>query len=380
MPSELDFDHAATTPVAPAVLAAMLPFFAEQAANPSSVHRAGQRARAALEEARDRVGAAIGASGREIVFTSGATEADNLALRSVMAAAPGKRLVTSRLEHAAVNETVRSLAASGFEIDYVETTRSGEITPEAVAELLTPDVALVALMAVNNETGVCTDIAAIATLAHEVGALVFCDAVQAFGFEPLHVDALGVDLLSLSAHKVYGPKGVGALFLRRPLELTPLLTGGSQERGVRPGTHNLPAIVGFGVAASEADERCLRDGERLRTLRDRLERQLLAIDGVTVNGGGASRGPKHSNVAVEGVDGDTLRLLLDDLGLLISAGSACAAGSLEASHVLLAMGLDRHLARSSVRFSLGRDSDEAGIDDAAGRFAQAVARCRAFAG
>lgn len=373
---ELYFDHAATTPLAPEVLEAMLPWLRQQAANPSSVHRAGQRARRALEQSRDRVAASIGASSREIVFTSGATEADNLALRAVMGAAPGKRLITSRREHAAVLETARSLAASGVAVDFVEPNGAGEITPEAVEALLSDDVALVALMLVNNETGVRTDIPAIAELAHGFGALVFSDAVQAFGCEPLDVARLGVDLLTLSGHKIYGPQGAGALYLRSPLVLAPLLTGGQQERGVRPGSHNLAAIVGFAEAASEAARGCHAEAERLSGLRDRLERGLLAVEGVRINGGAATRGPKHCNVTVSGVDGDTLRLLLDDLGVQVSAGSACAAGSLEASHVLLAMGLDAVSARASVRFSLGRANHEGMVDEAVARFTEAVARCR----
>jgi cysteine desulfurase len=375
--TELDFDHAATTPVAVEVLAAMLPYFTDVAGNPSSVHRAGQRARRAIEEARERVAASIGAAPREIVFTSGATEAINLALRGAMSLRPEGRLVSSAVEHAAVLETARDLERLGTEIELLAPDRSGCILRDQVYAAVGGGPALVALMAVNNETGVRTDIAALAPVVRERGALLFCDAVQAFGVEPLDVGELGVDLLSLSAHKVYGPKGVGALYIRSGLELRSLTTGGPQERGLRPGTHNVPAIVGFGVAAEAAAADAESEGARLVGLRSRLERGLLQVDGVSVNGGDADRGPKHSNVAVSGVDGETLLLLLDDLGVRVSAGSACAAGSVEPSHVLTAMGLDRELARASVRFSLGRSTDAPTVDAVAERFAEAVLRSRA---
>jgi cysteine desulfurase len=343
---------------------------------PGSAPVAGQRARRAVEEARERVAAAIGASAREIVFTSGATEANNLAMRAVLGQRPEGRLISSAVEHAAVLETARDLERGGHEVELLLPDRDGRIAVDRVEERLDRDVALVALMADNNETGVRTDIAAMSAPAHDCGALVFCDAVQALGVEPLDVGALGVDLLSLSAHKAYGPKGIGALYIRSGLALRQIATGGSQERGIRPGTHNVPAIVGFGVAAEAAARTAADEGARLALLRDRLERALVATEGVAVNGGGAERGPKHSNVSVSGVDGETLLLLLDDLGVRVSAGSACAAGSVEPSHVLTAMGLGRDLARASIRFSLGRATDAAAVDAAAERFAEAVQRGR----
>jgi cysteine desulfurase len=369
-------DYAATTPLDPAVLAAMQRALAEDFGNPSSLHAYGQRARRAVEAARERVAAAIGAPPRTLTFTSGATEADNQALRSFAALNPGKRIVTSALEHSAVLATCRLLEARGWPVTYLKPNARGEILPEAVAAALGDDTALVALMLVNNETGVLTDIPAISELAHGAGARVFCDAVQAFGSLPIDVDALGVDLLALSAHKAYGPKGVGALFVRSGLELPPLLVGGEQERGLRAGTLNVPAIVGFGEAATLAQERAAEDAREVGALRDLLEALLLQHPGVRLNAAGAPRGPKHLNVRVEGVDGEDLLMGLDSAGVAASAGSACAAGSLEPSHVLLAMGLSRAEAKASVRFSLGRGVTEAGVRFAAARFAEVVERCR----
>lgn len=372
-------DYAATTPLEPQVLEAMLPYLQAGFANPSSLHRPGQRARRGVEEAREHVAVAIGASSGEIVFTSGATEAANHALRVVMAVHPGA-LLTSALEHAAVLSTARQLEREGRRVIYLGPDEHGELTPARVAAALAEqaDTALVALMLVNNETGVRTDVAAISELAHRAGALVFCDAVQAFGFEPLDVRALGVDLLSLSAHKVYGPKGVGALYVREGLELGPLLYGGEQERGRRAGTHNVPAIVGMGAAARLAVGR-LPQAERLRELRDSFEAKLLETEGMSVNGGRAPRGPKHCNLQVAGVDGESLLVALDGAGVYASAGSACAAGSLEPSHVLSAMGLSPQAAKASLRFSLGYELSAAQLDEAARRVAQTVRHLRSLA-
>lgn len=381
-PDPIYLDHAATTPVDPAVLAAMLPALEQTFGNPSSVHRAGQAARRLVETAREQVAAAIGARPAEVHFTSGATEADNQALRGLLEGRGADAgLLTSPLEHAAVLASARALEAGGTPVRVVAPDARGAITPEAVAEALAraPAPRLVALMAVNNETGVLTDIAAVAEAAHERGALLFCDAVQAFGTEPVDVDAWGVDLLSVSAHKVYGPKGVGALYVRRGVSLAPIVHGGEQERGLRPGTHAVPAIVGMG-AASELVRRLRADRrERVRAARDAFEARALALAGVGVNGGAAPRGVKHSNLRVEGADGETLLLALDDLGVQASAGSACSAGSVEPSHVLLAMGLDRRQARASLRFSFGHDVGVQDAERAAEAFAEAVARARRVA-
>ena len=369
-------DYAATTPLDPLVLAAMLPVLAGEYGNPASLHRTGQRARRSVETAREQLAAALHAEAKALTFTGGATEADNHALRSYAAKFRGGHIVTSRLEHAAVLTTCQYLEAQGWRVTYLEPNANGEITPDAVQAALTPETFIVALMLVNNETGVVTDISAISKLVHDAGAVLFCDAVQAFGVLELDVRALGVDMLAVSAHKVYGPKGVGALWVRGGLELPPFLLGGEQERGLRAGTLNVPAIVGFGKAAELAKERLAVDAAELARLRDRLEARLLQIDGVSLNAPGAPRSPKHLNVRVAGVDGEDLLMGLDAAGVYASAGSACAAGTLEPSHVLLAMGLTRREAKASVRLSLGRGVTDEMVDDAAAAFAEVVGRCR----
>ncbi len=375
----LYLDHAATTPLDPAVLEAMLPALGEAFGNPSSVHRSGQRARRLVERAREQVAAALGARPERIHFTSGATEADNQALRGVLAAGGG--LVTSRVEHAAVRGTARALAVAGTPVSLLEPDADGAIALDDLERALraAPDTRLVALMAVNNETGVLTDVAAAAEIAHRHGALLFCDAVQAVGLEPVDVEAWGVDLLAVSAHKIHGPKGAGALYVADGVALEPLLYGGEQERGLRPGTHATPAIVGLGEAAERAVRERAQRYAAVARARDAFEAHALRLPGVRVNGGGARRSVKHSNLQVSGVDGETLLLALDDLGVEASAGSACAAGSVEPSQVLLAMGLSAAEARASVRFSFAHTVT---VDDAvegAGRFAAAVERCRTLA-
>lgn len=376
---QIYLDYAATTPLDKEVLAAMLPYLEHDFANPSSLHRYGQRSRKGLETARAQVGGAFGCTPREIVFTGGATEADNHALRAVAAQHPGGHIITSRLEHAAVLETARQLEKGGYDVTYLDPNERGEITPDALAAALKDNTVLVALMYANNETGVISDIPALSELAHDAGALFFCDAVQAFGVLPIDVKTLGADMVAVSGHKAYGPKGVGALYVKEGLELPPLLFGGEQEGGLRAGTHNVPAIVGMGAAAALVKERLAQDAAEIAALRDRLEAHLVALDGVTPNAAGAPRSPKHLNVSVAGVDGEALLVGLDTAGVAASAGSACASGSLEPSHVLVAMGLSRSQARSSVRLSLGRGVTQERIDVAAERFAEVVARCRAFA-
>ena len=372
-------DYAATTPLEPLVLQAMLPALNADYGNPASLHRAGQRARSAVETAREQLASAINAQPREVTFTSGATEADNHALRTYAAQFPGGHIVTSLLEHAAVLSTCRYLETQGWRVTYLKPNARGEITPDAVQRALQPDTFLVALMLVNNETGVVTDISAISQVVHEAGAVLFCDAVQAFGVMDVNVQTLGADMLALSAHKVYGPKGVGALYVKRGLELPPFLLGGEQERGLRAGTLNVPAIVGFGWAAELAQERLEADPAAIAHLRDRLGAQLLKIDGVNLNAPGAPRSPKHLNVWVAGVDGEDLLMGLDAAGVYASAGSACAAGTLEPSHVLLAMGLSPREAKASIRLSLGRGVTDEMVDFAAEAFTEVVERCRVIA-
>lgn len=372
-------DHAATTPIDPEVVSAVLSAMGETWGNPSSLHGAGRRARRVVEEARERVARAIGAEPQEIVFTSGATEADNHALRAVMGARPRAHLITSSVEHAAVLSTAKLLETRGHPVTYLSPDDRGVIALEAVRGTLRPDTALVALMLVNNETGVLTDIPAIGKVVHEAGALLFCDVVQAFGTLPVDVRSLGADMISLSGHKVYGPKGVGVLWVRAGLELSPLLVGGEQERGLRAGTLNVPAIVGMGAAAGLVGERLERDSKEIEAGRDWLQKRLLEVGGVRVNGGDAPRGPKHLNLTVDGVDGDALLMGLDGAGVWVSAGSACAAGTPQPSHVLLAMGLSETQARASLRFSLGRGVTREALSYTADHFERVISRCRRYA-
>ncbi len=321
-------DHAATTPLDPKVLEAMLPYMTEYYGNVSSLHQAGQRARRGVENAREQIAYALGATAREIIFTSGATEADNQALRSVAMMHPKGHIITSSIEHAAVLSSCRYLETLGYSVTYLPPDEHGQISVQNVSDSIRSDTVLIALMLVNNETGVKTDIATISKLAHEKGILVFCDAVQAFGFEHVNVDQLDIDLLSLSAHKFYGPKGVGALYIRDGLDLPAFMLGGEQERGYRAGTHNTAGIVGMGQAAEFAIQN-LGQIHQLEALRDYFEKEILSIEGIKRNGT-APKGPKHINVRVADIDGEALLLSLDRLGVCVSAGSACAAGSLRA--------------------------------------------------
>ncbi len=377
----LYLDHAATTPLNEAVLEAMLPYLGSDFGNPSSVHRLGQSARRGVESARESVAETLGVRPRQVVFTSGATEADNQAVFSTLRASAGG-LVVSGGEHAAVLSAARRLAAEGRDVTYVPLGSDGAAQLPAWEAALAEQAnrggtALVAGMLVNNETGVLTNAPALAELAHAHGALYLCDAVQGYGVEEFTFDSLGADLVAVSAHKVYGPKGVGALVMRDGLEVAPLLAGGEQERGYRPGTHAVPAIVGFGAAASMAAERRESERARLAGLQRALEAAALNLEGVSLNGAEAERSVKHTNLKVAGADGETLLMLLDEAGVYASAGSACAAGSVEPSHVLLAMGLSRADAKASVRFSYGRLVEASQMADAAQRFATAVARARA---
>lgn len=378
---ELYFDHAATTPVSREVLAEMLPYFEQRFGNPSSVHRLGQAARRALEESRERVAEAVGAHPRGVVFTSGATEADNQALFGALGLHQGG-LVVSATEHPAVLTAAKRVAAQGRAVTFVQPEPNGAVPLEGIREALEAQAvdggtALVAVMYVNNETGVVTLPAAVAELAHEYGALFLCDAVQALGAEPVSLEGAGADLLTLSAHKVYGPKGVGALVMRRDLQLPPLLAGGEQERGFRPGTHGLPGIVGMAAAVQRAVTEAPAERERLAGVQRAFESAALALPGVRLNGAGAERSVKHTNLALDGVDGETVLMLLDEAGVQVSAGSACAAGSLDPSHVLLAMGLPRQQAKASVRFSYGKLTDEDAAAQATMRLSEALERGRA---
>jgi cysteine desulfurase len=370
-------DHNATTPLAPEVLEAMLPFLREGYGNPSSLHWFGQRARAAVERAREEVAALIGASAPEVVFTGSGSESDNLALRGVLRR-PGERrrgLVTTAVEHHAVLRTAQAMEREGVAVTLVPVGPGGAIDLGQLKEKTTGDTALVSVMLVNNETGVVQPVAQAADHARGHGALVHTDAVQAAGKLPLDVGTLDVDLLTLSAHKLYGPQGVGALYVRRGTSLAPLVRGGSQERNRRAGTVNVAGVVGFGAAAELARERLDEDAARLAVLRDRLEGRLLALPGASRNGD-APRAPNTTNVSFEGCDAEGLLMSLDLEGVAVSTGAACAAGGVEPSHVLRAMGLFPERVESSLRLSLGRGTTEDDVDRAAEIIRKSVERQR----
>jgi cysteine desulfurase len=371
-------DHNATTPLDPRVLEAMLPVLREDFGNASSLHHFGQRARAALEQARAELAELIGAAASEIVFTSGGTEADNLALLGVAHAArePRRKILYAAIEHHAVVNAARALGDEGFPVESVRATAAGQVDLEELALKLDDTTALVALMLANNETGVLQPVEQVVRMARARGALVHCDAVQAAGKVALDVKALGVDSLALSAHKMYGPKGAGALWVRRGLKLEALLRGGSQERNRRAGTENVAAAVGFGRAARLARE-ALPGAAAVADLRDRLERRLLEVPGAAVNGG-APRVPNTSNVSFEGCEAEGLLLALDLEGVAVSTGAACAAGTIEPSHVLRGMGLPAARVQASLRFSLGRSTTTEQVDRAAAIAARAVERQRAM--
>ena len=359
-------DHNATTPVHPAAAEAMIAVLREEFGNPSSVHHFGQRAKAAVDQARTAVAALIGAEPSDVVFTSGGTESDNLAIRGAAEAIErtGRRhLVASAIEHEAVLNTLKGLARRGWTTTLLPVDETGIVSPGALGAALTDQTALVSVMHANNEIGTVQPIAELARLAHERGALVHTDAVQSAGKIPVDVKALGVDLLSISAHKFYGPKGIGALWLRRGLRLLPVLTGGKQERSRRAGTENVPGIVGMGAAAALARGTMAEEATRLAALRDRLEDGILrAVPGTAVNGARTARVPNTANISFDRVEAESLLIALDLDGLAVSTGSACSSGTLEPSHVLKAMGFPPHRTQNSIRFSLGAANTEAEID------------------
>jgi len=349
-------DHGATTPTDPGVVEAMLPFFAERFGNASSVHQFGQEAREAVDRARAIVASAIGAGPQEIVFTSGATEADNFAVLGAAWAneSRGRHVITSAVEHHAVLEPCRFLESRGFEVTVLPVDRAGRVDPDDVRRAVRGDTTLISLMHANNEIGTLEPVAEVGRIAHERGILMHTDATQSVGILPVNVDAFSVDLLSLSAHKRYGPKGVGALYIRKGSKLARIQHGGSHERNRRAGTENVPAIVGFGAAVTIALHTMNDEAARLRGLRDRLFEGLTRFDGVHVNGHRTERLPGNVNVSFEGTDSESILLALDLQGVAASSGSACTSGSLEPSHVLSAIGLPPEIAAGTVRLSLGR--------------------------
>jgi cysteine desulfurase len=375
-------DHNATTRPDPAVRAAMEAVLDGEFGNPSSLHAAGRRARDLVERARAEVAAFIGAGKDEIVFCSGGTEGDNLAIRGAahaMRARGRDRVISSPLEHPAVAASLGQLAAEGFRVEQIPVDGEGAIDPRDLEKMLGPDLALVTLATANHEIGNLFAVGELAELAHRAGALFHTDAVQAAGRVPFDVAELGVDLATISSHKLHGPKGAGAIFSRRGLDLPPLVVGGHQERERRPGTENVPGIVGFGVACRLARAASPSVSAEIARLRDRLERAAMAIDGARRFGGGA-RVPGTLNVGFHGVEGELLMESLDLAGIAVSTGAACSSGSLEPSPVILALGVAREVARSATRFSLGRDNTEAEIDRVAALLPSLVARIRATNG
>lgn len=384
-------DHAATTPLDPAVLEVMVPHLKQDYGNPSSVHRLGRKARFVMEESRERVAAVLGCEPGEIIFTSGGTEADNTALKGLLQGGRGggrAGLLTSAAEHEAVVRPAERLREEGHPVELLAPERHGAVTAEQVDSAVDEQTGLVSIMHVNNELGTLSPIEAIAAVCHRHGIPLHCDAVQSAGLLPVDVDELGVDLLSLSAHKFYGPKGVGVLYVRGGVEVVPLVEGGSQERARRGGTENVAAVVGLAEALERSTRQAGERAAHVAALRDRLYHNLSeALDAATfvcntpVAEAGVEAAPHVLNLAfppVDGqaVDGEMLLLNLDMEGVCASAGSACTSGALEPSHVLTAIGLDRPTAAAAVRFSLGKDNKEEDVDYAADRLAAILQRMR----
>lgn len=355
-------DNNATTFLDPQVVEAMLPYLTELHGNPSSVHRFGRASRTAVDQAREQVAALVGAHPSQVIFTGGGTEANNLALKGVAAMITPGRLAVSAIEHASLMGPAGALARKGWGLDTIGVAENGCVNGDTVREVLGPSTRLVSVMAANNETGAIQDIAAVSGLAREAGALVHTDAVQAAGKVAVDFAASGAHLMSLSAHKLYGPKGVGALVVDKAVELEPLLHGGGQERGLRGGTENVAGLVGFGAAAMLALEKMKARSQRLQDLRMRMEAGLRRIPGLVIFAEESPRLPNTVQFGLMGIDGETLVLELDRLGFAVSSGSACASGSTEPSHVLVAMGVKRDLARGAVRVSLGKDNTEGDVD------------------
>lgn len=370
-------DHAATSPLRPEVLEAMLPHLTANAGNPSSLHATGRRARKAIDEARETIAALIGAQPREIVFTAGGTEADNLAVKGAAwaATARGRHLVTTAVEHKAVLNAIAILERANFEVVHLPVDRYGRVDPADVATALTERTTLVSVMAANNEVGTLQPIAATGEIVRGHGAKLHVDAVQWAAHEPVDVDAWQADLVSLSAHKMGGPQGVGALYVRRGTQLLPQLQGGSQERQRRAGTENVAGIVGFAAAfrLAHAD---LAEADRLRELSRRLRAGLEEVNGVTLTGHPDERLPNNVSVVIDGVEGGDLVAALDLEGVEVSTGSACTSGSTEPSHVLLAMGIEPDIAHGSLRITTGPDTTTDDVDAALSAIRAVLPRLR----
>jgi cysteine desulfurase len=374
-------DYVATTPTHPEVVKAMLPYFTDAFGNPSSVYSYGQEAKGAIEEARGKVADLIGAQSEEIVFTSGGTESDNFALEGVAFAkeSKGNHIIISSVEHHAVIETCKFLERRGFRVTYLPVDEYGLVTPDDVKRAIIDKTIIISVMQANNEVGTIEPITEIGKIAQEAGIYFHTDAVQTVGHIPVNVDELGVDLLSMSAHKLYGPKGVGALYVRKGTRLIPFMHGGEQERRRRASTENVPGLVGFGKAVELAQQEMTEEAERLTYLRDQLIKGLLGrIDHIRLNGHPINRLPNNVNISVDYVEGESMLLSLDLEGICASTGSACSSSSLEPSHVLLALGLSPEQAHGSLRFSLGRWTTEEEISRVLEVLPKIVAKLRAM--
>jgi cysteine desulfurase len=378
---QIYLDYAATTPAAPEVVQAMIPYFHDAFGNPSAIYSYGQEAKSALEEARVKVASLIGAKVEEIVFTSGGTEADNFAIKGVAFAnqKKGNHIITTTIEHHAVSESCRFLEKMGFKITYLPVDNYGLVDPDDVKKAINIKTILISVMHANNEVGTIQPIAEISKIAREAGVYFHTDAVQTIGHIPADVNELGVDLLSMSAHKLYGPKGVGALYIRKGTKLVSFMHGGGQERGRRASTENVPGIVGFGKAAELAAREMNEEAERLTYLRDKLITDILIkIDNIQLNGHPIKRLPNNVNISVSFVEGESMCLNMDIAGICASTGSACSSASLEASHVLLAMGLDPVKAHGSLRFTLGKWTTNEEIEKVLEILPRIVAKLRAM--
>jgi cysteine desulfurase len=375
-------DYSATTPTRPEVLEAMRPYFVDVFGNASSIHIFGQQAKKALEDSREKVASILGASPEEIVFTSGGTEATNLAIQGSLSASrdKGNQIVTSSIEHHATLDTCRYLERKGFRVTYVPVDRYGKLDPADVEKAVTDQTVLITIMHANNEVGTTEPVEEIAEIARSRQVLFHTDAVQSVGKVPVNFDDMGVDFLSLSGHKIYGPKGIGVLVVRRGVALAALFHGGHQEWNRRPGTENIPAIVGLAKAMELAQAELEPVAARERTLRDSFWDAIRArIEGVHMNGHPIDRVPSILNVSFESVDAESILLNLDLKGIAVSTGSACTSGAVDLSHVLLAMGVSRHRAQGAIRFSLGRETTQEELSHTTDVLAETVPRLRSLA-
>jgi len=374
-------DNNATTPVLPEILEAMRPYFGEHFGNASSIHHHGQETRAAVERSRESVAALLACRAAEVVFTSGGTEADNLAIFGLTR--EGDHIITSTIEHHAVLNACKHLAETGrCDVTYIPVDGRGLLDPDDVKRAIRPNTKLITIMLANNETGVVQPVAEIGKIAAEADIYFHTDAVQAPGKIAIDVNEIGCDLVTISGHKLHAPQGVGALYVRKGTQLEPMLYGGSHERSRRAGTENVPGVVGLGKAAELATAGLERgDGTRMAAARDRLDRELLKLEasglnGADSNGGRAPRVPNTTNIYFDGIEGEALVIALDLKGLAVSTGAACSSGAIEPSHVLTAMGMSRDRAKASIRFSLGKQNTEEDVDFALGLIPETVARLR----